>query len=338
MAWTFPKASATAATPASIPAPSGTAAATQRQQGAGAPEQEGGEQRAGQQRHHADVGADRRRRFGREDAGAGEQEPRLARFGRYRRRARKAATASRWASASRPAPRVRARSSARGGSAPGGEPGAVARLDAAFGEPGPGEAEEGAGRVGEAEAGEQRRGGAAEAVKQGFELRPERCGFEAFGPGVRGKQVAVAEQQRLFGLAEAGGAVAHEGEAVGGAQRGGGLAGDARELVRRARLRSRRGAGWRRRRSGVRRPGTRSRGCGRAAGTRPGRCAPRRLRPARRRALPAAGALRAAAPSSRPGRRNGRGAVQVTRCTAYSILPVPSRRPAATNRLVFSQR
>ena len=338
MAWTLPKASATAATPASIPAPSGTAAASERQQGAGAPEQERGEQRAGQQRHHADVGADRRRRFGREDAGAGEQEPGFARFGQIEcprgRRRRPRAGLRR---------RGRRRGCGRGGARGAGRPPAanqapLPRLDAAFGEPGLGQAEEGAGGVGEAEAGQQRRGGAAEAVEQGFELGPERGGLEGLGP-------------RCPGRAGSGSGTA-------------------------APVRPRRGRWCRRlrRRSGRRRAARRRFRARSARAPPAGRpsmparsrleAAPERSSPTRNAlarvwpggrnsakpvrtstvaasAAPSAASSRSAASSgaeSRPGRRNGCGAVQVTRCTAYSILPVPSRRPAATNRLVFSQR
>ena len=100
----------------------------------------------------------------------------------------------------------------------GGEPGAVARLQMGIGQPALGQAEKGAGRVGEAEAGQQRRGGGAQPVEQGLQPRPQGIRGEGRRPGLGREQVAVAEQQRLLGLPKPGRAIADEIETAGGAQ------------------------------------------------------------------------------------------------------------------------
>ena len=149
---------------------------------------------------------------------------------------RKAATASRWASASRPAPRVRARSSARGGSAPAANqaPCRVSmRLSASQVWARPRKAPVGSAKP--------KRASSGDAALRRPSSRPSslvRSAAVSKVPGrdARGEQVAIAEQQPLFGLAESDGAVAYEGEAVGGAEGGGGVARDPREVLRRGAL------------------------------------------------------------------------------------------------------
>jgi hypothetical protein len=156
----------------------------QGQERAGAPEQEGRQQSAGEHGHHADVGADRRRRLGREDAGAGEQQARPARFRGLEGRSERGDGLALGFRVQPGAAGARNQQRAERVAA-GGEPGAVPRFDAAFRQPYLSESEEGTGGVGEAEARQQRRGGGAQAVEQGFQLRPERRGFEAFGSRFR---------------------------------------------------------------------------------------------------------------------------------------------------------
>ncbi len=196
------------------------------QQGDGpvAPEQERPEQYDGGQGDPLHIGADHRGRLGGKDAGAAQQQPCRSGPGGGEGFVK---GSHRVTLSLGVQPAFAAHAGDQQGarrSVAGGEPGAVAGIDGRPGQPVARQVQEGAGRVGEAEADQQRRSGGAQPLKQGLQPRAQRCRGEILRLDVRREQVAVPEQDFLLGFRRRDGPVAHELELSGCPERCGGFA------------------------------------------------------------------------------------------------------------------
>ncbi|CAH0289036.1 hypothetical protein ROS9278_04173 [Roseomonas sp. CECT 9278] len=201
----------------------------QHHRAAVAPEQEAADQQEGQGRDQLHVGAHRRRRLRREDAGARQQQPRAGR----RRGLREGGADRRDGRLLRlrvEPRRACLRQQQRAGAI--GHPDTVLGGDAPLAGPAAQHRQEGTGRVGEGEAADQRRGGGLQPVQHAFQRRAQ--GRFAEGRRRRGgrQRVAMGEQQRRLRLVHQRAAIRHQGEAAIGGQQLRHVARDPREVLR----------------------------------------------------------------------------------------------------------